>query len=553
MRHLIFQALFIIFSIPSFSQFHFINLEVGEENCPATNSTYPTYTNWDVYQTTDDTYQGTPIENCAPLNNQDLDISSFEVLKPIFYVSDSDLNLELEPNTMYNFAGSVRANPSVLCDCSSSCNSTLCDEFTIFIEGTLDGAITFDTITLSNSLSNNFFGEKNQFTEACWVSSKLENQKITKIIFRVTPEEIFPDAYLKFNNIFIRNMDDESFFIGENTFINKVISNDNLTNVSYIVRPTFFLEELVFDPTFGHVKVLHDLPGLASKENARYYDLIPEDSTNQKIINIINTEFSQLAFQDFTYLRGGLVSIAGNDTLRHRLNIVNDGADLCLPPFIEMPFASEDAFIFKSGTLNFGNEATCLQFKEKAKLIVAENAHLDYGNRGHGLLAFKPGGSIFLEEKASMHFDGHLIILGNNEKPISVSLKEGNKLSFGQDASIKAYQNEAVLTIYMEGGILDINDMDPQYYPNLNIVYPDQNTEKSSILLYPNPTSESLNIQSIERCTDCSFTIYSSQGQAVTNEILLGKSSQVIDLASFEKGIYFLRVSNGEVLKFIKG
>jgi hypothetical protein len=78
--------------------------------------------------------------------------------------------------------------------------------------------------------------------------------------------------------------------------------------------------------------------------------------------------------------------------------------------------------------------------------------------------------------------------------------------------------------------------------------------QQSSLIIYPNPTNDSLTIHT-SFCNSCSVKIYSSNGKLLYSESL--KSSQeIIDVKQLSSGIYFIGVENElgikQTEKFVK-
>jgi hypothetical protein len=65
-----------------------------------------------------------------------------------------------------------------------------------------------------------------------------------------------------------------------------------------------------------------------------------------------------------------------------------------------------------------------------------------------------------------------------------------------------------------------------------------------SILLYPNPTSDFINISS-NPYKEGSYKIYNSQGFEIQNG---NTSGDAVNVSSLSKGIYFFEFNNGEKL-----
>jgi hypothetical protein len=212
----------------------------------------------------------------------------------------------------------------------------------------------------------------------------------------------------------------------------------------------------------------------------------------------INAEFWTGTFiQPGVEIEGGIWDSAKK--IRHKLEMEIYEANLCLQMVAELVTKGDDKIIFNGGSVSHGSQRACLMFEDKAELVIANNTHLLYGSAGVGILGFKPGAKLVLEDNASIIINNTLALVdywdNQNGGAIVLKLKPGNKLEFGENASITngSFEHGSVkLHVYLEGGELDLSNLDekskelivvynsvPQYVlPNLDQVNP-----------YPNPTS----------------------------------------------------------------
>lgn len=98
------------------------------------------------------------------------------------------------------------------------------------------------------------------------------------------------------------------------------------------------------------------------------------------------------------------------------------------------------------------------------------------------------------------------------------------------------------------------------YYIDKFVVKPTTEVAKTSnkqldlnIQLFPNPTSDLLNISTGELFTDTEYTIYNVEGKLIENGLFTGHTS--IDISTYENGTYFIEVATNELrdcLQFVK-
>lgn len=74
-------------------------------------------------------------------------------------------------------------------------------------------------------------------------------------------------------------------------------------------------------------------------------------------------------------------------------------------------------------------------------------------------------------------------------------------------------------------------------------------SSNAELRLYPNPVETQLNISGVS--DNSQLTIISSEGRRILSQKSEGNETS-IDVSSLSKGIYFLKVSNGQAVKFIK-
>ncbi len=64
----------------------------------------------------------------------------------------------------------------------------------------------------------------------------------------------------------------------------------------------------------------------------------------------------------------------------------------------------------------------------------------------------------------------------------------------------------------------------------------------SNIVISPNPAKNQIQIDGIEQIDE--MVIYDAFGRVILNEINEAKSSKIINISSFKKGIYFIKFKN---------
>ena len=72
------------------------------------------------------------------------------------------------------------------------------------------------------------------------------------------------------------------------------------------------------------------------------------------------------------------------------------------------------------------------------------------------------------------------------------------------------------------------------------------NLLKKSISIYPNPNNGKFNIDSKDVNPKIQIEIYNVWGQKINTEINLKQTTNIIDLRSYSKGVYFIKINDGE-------
>ncbi len=77
-------------------------------------------------------------------------------------------------------------------------------------------------------------------------------------------------------------------------------------------------------------------------------------------------------------------------------------------------------------------------------------------------------------------------------------------------------------------------------------------TRLNNVTIYPNPTHDRVNLSGLKTNTNYDLTLFNSSGQAVYTENLINTNNKTLDLSNFDKGIYFLSVTNEDGSSSVK-
>lgn len=522
------------------SQFYFENFrDIESIICPITNGTYQSVINWEVYQTVGDSIDGERIENCFNFSDQQkLIVDTAIDESPIFLSSIEDLNAELASDFPYTLSFGFRSTENDLCDCTFDCELPAC--FSVNLK--LSAITGNDTVRYEKLIKDPIIESDGINFINCIVTDAADKTILNGIDITISKESYADDEELRIFSI--------SLFEYEGVdFENRIIPDDFKINSAYFVSPVFF------NPyQFGGTIIRHMGPGIPSQQNIFYHDLVPEESNEQQIINMILTPEEDLLFQNFTGLRGAIVDGDPNQT-RHTFNLINEGSTICFPEIVEVIFSNEDSFIHKSGTLDFQTRDGCMQFRDKSKFIVENNSHLKYGKNGKGLCALRNQSQIVLKKDSELIFDGELILKESENNNLNMILNSGSEFTFEPRSKItsKLNHSEIQLTVYVNGGTINTSNLDSESLKYLNIVDyldPKINSEYFVFEMFPNPTSNEVTLVN-STIENVKFNIYSQEGKLVLVENVNALARKNIDLKNTEPGIYFVKSSVGTQRKLV--
>ena len=499
---------------------------------------------WTAYQTIEDTYNGTidsticvslkAIETYGGISFAGID---FDTSRSLFIKADlNELNkIPLGTDAAYQvyegfFDGLDGLNTSV------DCPDLVCSAIILGIQ------IPDSTFT-STTTRWQFINASAFESGFCFPTEKFEDQFLTDYIVKLTFSEIASsDTIKKWSNPFVEE-------IFEEKLITDLTNSDgNYEDTVYVIKPWNI-------PDFYSVGILkYDDPFYPSTEHFDFIDVTP--NPNPPVITAINIEIDEyytLLTQPLVQLRGGMVE---GDTLRHQVNLINNGGTFCLS-IAEMVFTGNTNYIFNSGKLEMYGPTSCVMFKSGAAIKVADSSTLQYGNNGVGVLGLGSGGTIVLGKGSSMFINNRVSLIKDPNSiysgDIYMNLNKGNTLGFGEGASITndaKSETGAHLCIYMNGGNLDMSGLNEESKKLIRLIYPvpsDEFAEKINI--FPNPTSEifTAEIQN-EKPQKITIQITDLNGKILQQQdadLIAGINAIKISAKNLEKGIFLVNFITG--------
>ncbi|NNM15662.1 MAG: T9SS type A sorting domain-containing protein [Bacteroidia bacterium] len=274
-------------------------------------------------------------------------------------------------------------------------------------------------------------------------------------------------------------------------------------------------------PHQSNLGVYHE-PTFPSIANLSYIDVMPSPNTSTiDTINIVVDWLSSLFLQPYTQLRGGL--IAGSTTDRHVFNIQQWGGNICLTSYFELIFWGNDRYSYKGGEVSFFGPRGCLLFGNGGKMVIEDDATLNYGRSQQGLLALLPGGTIEIGKNAALNISNTLVLNGHPDIPgepqVYMTLNHGSALNFLPGARIENKSDNAgmKLNIYMEGGEVDLSGLSKKELKYVNLIYRNQYEEQDkNLTIIENPVKDEVRIEYISSSqSNARMEVYDMSGAKV--------------------------------------
>jgi len=427
--------------------------EVSMNPCPfdSTQQLFQ-YDDWFIYQTINDAWDG-PIDStkCIGLvdivNNYQIDLSQIDAMKPLFIKSlmGEEDKILLESNYLYTAGLGVWSNNISSLNDSTSCANGFCSGALLGIEiPSEDGMETQLRIYPKTFTIDSGF----DYRYTCIPTEKFNENYLKEVVFKFT-----------FNTTDLSELSlrPASFYFGETWNISYIENDIEIETNEIDSIYNYYLDDM----TWGvNTLILYGDTTYPSAENISYLEAnFTPNQPDVLTFNMHVSYISSLVFQPFTDIRGSFIE--GSDSIRHQVNLILEGGNLCIQTLVDMPFEGEEKFIYKDGNIDFGKNA-CMQFKLGAKLVVADNATLHYGEHGMGMIALRQGGTIELGKNSTLVIDNTLKMYEyRTQEPqqIYMTLNTGSSLIFGEYAHINNTNslNQAMkLNVFMKGGVLDV-------------------------------------------------------------------------------------------------
>lgn len=515
---------------------------------------------WLIYQTTNGVWDG-PIDSTRCISvepngfNPTIDLEQIDPALPLFIRSASIENSWLIPDHIYLSASSVQPNTGSILEIGTDCPGGLCSGLItrINIPAEMPGERSDRTYKAGIDADNSEF-----YIESCITTERFEEQFLKEYILKFS-----------FNTGDLSGQELRLFFSSfEGTF-------DEVTPVSELVFPDFSFDGEVYEAALNDVVeggpwwatnflVIYTDTTYPSADNPSYVEARPESNMAMpQVLNLYTGPYGNLRFQPFAQVRGGLVE--GSDSVRHELNIINEGMDWCLGVIIDLVFNGSTNLIYGGGHLDFGGETACLMFLNGSELQVKPGVDLHYGADGDGLLGLGKGSQVVLGEESRLFINNRVVLWNHEVTPDNqayIDLQPGNHLEFGPLSRLErvgVQETGILLNVYMNGGTLDDSGLDPEDRQLINRIYPEVAPRfMDNISVFPNPVRTVLQWSYIADAPDVvHWTCYNTLGELVRQGTVSADRGRNVFTTDFPMpaGAYYLTLSTGvglATLPFIK-
>ncbi len=466
-----------------------------------------------LFQTVDDLQSGERIDICVSFNDRySFNLENIDKSKSLFAEIKPIDNSEIEPNSLFTLSTTeliknIHINMNV---------------------PTKDGnSTTVQTKKIKKGDSQNQYW----WGETCFVTDNFDFINIKSIVMELNISE----------EMMYFNLNYFGFFKESHAKINKInIPEKYKIDTEYIANLSTLCS---YDNS-----LIMNQSNYPEVQNQTYVNVsLDENPSTPILINLIINDWESINFQTATGLQGGLVN--GSDSIRHRLNLVINGPNMCLTAIdVHIPYPG--SLTFKKGDFHFNSNSSCFLFHPRSKFIIDKKSDLIYGQKGIGMLALSNQSKIILKENSNLEINNTIVLIPNsNTNSASVFLQKGSSFSFGKNGHIrtggKKWDKEMYLNIYMQGGLLDLSNLNENEKSLIRIFHPKTSTIlTNNIKILENPVINNINYSIISDDNKIlEWFLLDMNQRLVLNgnkKLNQGINYHSINVDLLQKGVYFL-------------
>lgn len=508
----------------TYDTIHFVDLAAG----------------WIAYQTLDNTSYG-PVDTTLCISTKadpgyygiSIDIDEMDTSKPVFLkaVFNDTNKIKLDSNFVYHLSlyGYYFEDFEIGADTIEYYKSAII----LGLEHPDNTDTTFVIEQQYLNLSTNGYSY-----DICFASSKFEEQYIASFIFKLNLKMDIEDIiYLQIPNVEpVYETEIIEDFIGGGYF-----GADDHYNINYsdwIGGTQYYLG--VYDkPDYPSVLTIDTLLAM------------PEPNTDySKIIDITFSNWNTFIQQNYTLLAGSMPLV---DTVPHAVNLILEDDGMMCEAY-DVIYGNRVSFIYRGGMIDLPTPGSCFNFYPGSTFIVDDNAKLEYGLSGSGMLWLHSGSTIELRKNAKLIIGNTVKISDASDKfdNVYITLDEGDSLIFQNGSHIKldtATEN-MFICLYMKGGFADISGLPLSEKKYIRFIYPNQKLEPINVLnLYPNPFDNQIVVEfTLQQKENITLNVYNLKGEQLYSRSengLEGINSYAIPLKGLQKGNYLVEITDG--------
>lgn len=522
-------------------------------HCPwDTNLSYPQVDHWIAYQTLNDQWDG-PVDSsiCIPTWDPSagigarVNLESIDPNRALFFRMQVDSpGLELKPDWIYQLFFHMSINGASLNQadtCNGPCSSLNIGMLIPDSSGTSSVLRWYEyPSSLSPWLGINRYC---QITEGF---STLNGLK--EFYFKLRFDNVSAgDKWGLYECDFY-----EGQFFWEPCLIDSILADYYDSQIDHYRVRGYDLSSQCASSFSNNILVHYNASGYPSPSNKSYVPVRPHpNSSSVDTIDIIIDQNNTFNFQPFTELIGDTII---GDTLRHVVNLVNDGSIMCVPDIVELTFGGGTNYIHQGGGFELQGRRSCVQLAKDGKLILGEGSTLHYGSNGLGMLLYRPRGSIELRSGSTLHFEGTFILQepkhSTQRGEVFIRLPKTTSLIFEPGARIRnelSIDQAMKLNVLMEGGTIDLSGLSAEDREKVRLIYPDKHEERDPILsVWPNPASSFVNVVWTAPADDeVTVQWFSAAGRLVGSETFYaekGLQTAQLKVPNRAEGLYHVRL-----------
>ncbi|HRF77250.1 MAG TPA: T9SS type A sorting domain-containing protein [Chitinophagales bacterium] len=496
-------------------------------------------TGWIAYQTTDNTSFG-PVDTTLCISTKadpdyfgiSFDIDEMDTSKPVFLkaVFNDTNKIKLDSNFVYHLS----LNGINFSDFEDGADTVEYYKSAIIL-GLEHPDSTDTTYVIDQQYID--LNSSNYMSEICFASSKFEVQYISSFIYKFNLA-MDVDDIIYFYPPYVQPVYETNIiedFIGGGSF--GADDHYKIYIEGYFGGPRYYLG-------------VYNKPNYPSAETIDTLLAMPEPNQPEStVIDIEFTGWSTFIQQNYTLIAGGMPL---EDTIPHSVNVILNDGMFC--EAYDIIYGNRVAFIYRGGMIDLPTPGSCFNFYPGSTFIVDDNAKLEYGLSGSGMLWLHSGSTIELRKNAKLIIGNTVKISDASDKfnNVYITLDQGDSLIFQNGSHIKldtATEN-MFICLYMKGGYADISGLPLSEQKYIRFIYPNPKPEPINLLtLYPNPFEEYVVVEfAMEISEQVTIKIYNLKGEQVYSQqesTLAGINSFAIPLQSLHSGNYLIEISNG--------